>query len=141
MSDEERIKALRLALDQLLSACERLDSYEIGSTDFWAAYHFAGNIMDEAHSRPVEPCPFYGTPCEYVAAGGRICALIDAARLEGIRLGLEAAAREADYAWANRRYVNVRRLDPATIAREAVLDKLASEAQEQGMGYEKEADQ
>jgi hypothetical protein len=67
--------------------------------------------------------------------------LIDAARLEGIRLGLEAAAREADYAWANRRYVNVRRLDPATIAREAVLDKLASEAQEQGMGYEKEADQ
>jgi hypothetical protein len=45
--------------------------------------------------------------------------LIDAARLEGIRLGLEAAAREADYAWANRRYVNVRRLDPETIAKEA----------------------
>jgi len=63
--------------------------------------------------------------------------LIDAARLEGIRLGLEAAAREADYAWANRRYVNVRRLDPATIAREAVLDKLASDAQEQGMGYDR----
>ncbi len=62
--------------------------------------------------------------------------LIDAARLEGIRLGLEAAAKEADYAWANRRYVNVRRLDPTTIAREAVLDKLASEAQEQGMGYD-----
>jgi hypothetical protein len=30
---------------------------------------------------------------------------------------------------------------PATIAREAVLDQLVSEAQEQGMGYEKEADQ
>jgi len=30
----------------------------------------------------------------------------------------------------------IRALDPATIAREAVLDKLASEAQEQGMGYE-----
>jgi len=159
VSDEERIKALRLALDQLLSACERLDSYEIGSTDFWAAYHFAGNIMDEAHSRPVEPCPFYGTPCEYVAAGGRICALIDAARLEGIRLGLEAAAREAakgsdrlDGEWREGCKTDnhlagqsdgmdeaaglIRALDPATIAREAVLDKLVSEAQEQGMGYE-----
>ena len=135
MSDEERIKALRLALDQLLSACERLDSYEIGSTDFWAAYHFAGNIMDEAHSRPVEPCPFYGTPCEYVAAGGRICALIDAARLEGIRLGLEAAARLAQVragewekdedgdllcAIAFHRHAKaVASLDPATIAKEA----------------------
>jgi len=121
VSDEERIKALRLALDQLLSACERLDSYEIGSTDFWAAYHFAGNIMDEAHSRPVEPCPFYGTPCEYVAAGGRICALIDAARLEGIRLGLEAAAREAvNWAVMPANFDDaIRALDPATIAKEA----------------------
>jgi len=140
VSDEERIKALRLALDQLLSACERLDSYEIGSTDFWAAYHFAGNIMDEAHSRPVEPCPFYGTPCEYVAAGGRICALIDAARLEGIRLGLEAAAIVAGSRIGYPRDVEmraaIRALDPETIAREAVLDKLASEARKQGMGYE-----
>jgi hypothetical protein len=121
VSDEERIKALRLALDQLLSACERLDSYEIGSTDFWAAYHFAGNIMDEAHSRPVEPCPFYGTPCEYVAAGGRICALIDAARLEGIRLGLEVAAREAvNWAVMPANFDDaIRALDPATIAKEA----------------------
>ena len=125
MSDEERIKALRLALDQLLSACERLDSYEIGSTDFWAAYHFAGNIMDEAHSRPVEPCPFYGTPCEYVAAGGRICALIDAARLEGIRLGLEAAARDVWHTgWHSRPSLAetaeaIRLLDPETIAKEA----------------------
>ena len=120
MSDEERIKALRLALDQLLSACERLDSYEIGSTDFWAAYHFAGNIMDEAHSRPVEPCPFYGTPCEYVAAGGRICALIDAARLEGIRLGLEAAAREAvNWAVMPANFDDaIRALDPAQFIEE-----------------------
>jgi hypothetical protein len=70
--------------------------------------------------------------------------LIDAARLEGIRLGLEAAAREASFRWLSGG-VEVRgaiqRLDPATIAREAVLDKLVSEAQEQGMGYEKEADQ
>jgi hypothetical protein len=60
--------------------------------------------------------------------------LIDAARLEGIRLGLEAAAREAKiHSWTV--FQTIRRLDPATIAREAVLDKLASEAQEQGMGY------
>ncbi len=61
---------------------------------------------------------------------------IDAARLEGIRLGLEAAAREVDLARASGRRAGVRALDPATIARKAVLDKLASEAQEQGMGYE-----
>jgi hypothetical protein len=71
--------------------------------------------------------------------------LIDAARLEGIRLGLEAAVRTL---WENNDWEGpicteelIRALDPATIAREAVLDKLASEAQEQGMGYEKEADQ
>jgi hypothetical protein len=70
---------------------------------------------------------------------------IDAARLEGIRLGLEAAVRTL---WENNDWEGpicteelIRALDPATIAREAVLDKLASEAQEQGMGYEKEADQ
>ena len=134
MSDAERIKALRLALDQLLFACER-DSYEIRSTELWAAYHFAGNIMNEAHSRPVEPCPFYGTPCEYVAAGGRVCALIDAARLEGIRLGLEAAWHQINgYGFEDDMHFA---LDPATIAREAVLDKLAGDAQEQGMGYDR----
>jgi len=65
--------------------------------------------------------------------------LIDAARLEGIRLGLEAAAREAvDWAVMPANFDGaIRALDPATIAREAVLDKLASEAQEQGMGYDR----
>ena len=73
--------------------------------------------------------------------------LIDAARLEGIRLGLEAAAKEADK-WQMQirpcdRFVDdaIRALDPEAIAREAVLDQLVSEAQEQGMGYETEADQ
>ena len=67
--------------------------------------------------------------------------LIDAARLEGIRLGLEAAVRTL---WENNDWEGpicteelIRALDPATIAREAVLDKLASEAQEQGMGYDR----
>jgi hypothetical protein len=73
--------------------------------------------------------------------------LIDAARLEGIRLGLEAAALDVLQTGRLLRpsmgetAEAIRLLDPATIAREAVLDKLASEAQEQGMGYEKEADQ
>jgi hypothetical protein len=85
--------------------------------------------------------------------------LIDAARLEGIRLGLEAAGKAVEaragefntpHGWCAEFLVHhtfqgeakrIRALDPATIAREAVLDKLASEAQEQGMGYEKEADQ
>ena len=71
--------------------------------------------------------------------------LIDAARLGGIRLGLEAAAIVAGSRIGYPRDVEmraaIRALDPATIAREAVLDHLASEAQEQGMGYEKEADQ
>ena len=73
--------------------------------------------------------------------------LIDAARLEGIRLGLEAAARDVWHTgWHSRPSLAetaeaIRLLDPATIAREAVLDKLASAAQAQGMGYEKEADQ
>ncbi len=64
--------------------------------------------------------------------------LIDADRLEGIRLGLEAAAREAvDWAVMPANFDGaIRALDPETIAREAVLDKLAGEAQEQGMGYE-----
>ena len=73
--------------------------------------------------------------------------LIDAARLEGIRDGLEAAARDVWHTgWHSHPSLAetaeaIRLLDPATIAREAVLDNLASEAQEQGMGYEKEADQ
>jgi hypothetical protein len=92
------------------------------------------------------------------ASAERIKALegaIDAARLEGIRLGLEAAAREAESCAAvcteegmpetaivlAQHSNEIAALDPTTIAREAVLDKLASEAQEQGMGYEKEADQ
>ena len=81
--------------------------------------------------------------------------LIDAARLEGIRLGLEAAAREIvertelasttdggdEWLRTDHMLADIRALDPATIAREAALDKLASEAQKQGMGYEKEDDQ
>jgi hypothetical protein len=88
-----------------------------------------------------------------------IATKINAARLEGIRLGLEAAAREADKGsdrldgeWREGCKTDnhlagrsdgmdeaaelIRALDPATIAREVVLDKLASEAQEQGMGYD-----
>jgi hypothetical protein len=65
---------------------------------------------------------------------------VKAARLEGIRLGLEAAAIVAGSRIGYPRDVEmraaIRLLDPATIAREAVLDKLASDAQEQGMGYE-----
>lgn len=76
--------------------------------------------------------------------------LIDAARLEGIRLGLDAAFRVLITQFLSQERgppewhmlgTAISTLDPATIAREAVLDKLASEAQEQGMGYEKEADQ
>jgi hypothetical protein len=69
--------------------------------------------------------------------------LIDAARLEGIRLGLKAAARDVWHTgWHSRPSLaetaeGIRLLDPATIAREAVLDKLAGEAQEQGMGYDR----
>jgi hypothetical protein len=53
--------------------------------------------------------------------------LIDAARIEGIRLGLEAAAKEADIDWhdpqsrsqARLTVAHIRDLDPATIAKEA----------------------
>jgi hypothetical protein len=49
--------------------------------------------------------------------------LIDAARLEGIRLGLEAAARAVDFARENSEWQtdgdDIRLLDPATIAKEA----------------------
>jgi hypothetical protein len=44
--------------------------------------------------------------------------LIDAARREGIRLGLEAAAEVADHDWPDPNSP-IRRLDPETIAREA----------------------
>jgi hypothetical protein len=48
---------------------------------------------------------------------------IDAARLEGIRLGLEAAARAVDFARENSEWQtdgdDIRALDPATIAKEA----------------------
>ena len=74
--------------------------------------------------------------------------LIDAARREGIRLGLEAAAwwlteiaNAADQpesktllAGASR----LRDLNADSLAREAVLDQLTSEAQAQDMGYDKE---
>jgi hypothetical protein len=77
--------------------------------------------------------------------------LIDAARLEGIRLGLEAAAKVIDAGasdWLDERESfaleveadAIRALDPETIAREAVLDQLTSEAQEQNMGYDKETE-
>jgi len=61
--------------------------------------------------------------------------LIDAARLEGIRLGLEAAAGVADHDWPDPNSP-IRNLDPDTIAREAVLEQLTAEAQAQGMGYD-----
>ena len=76
--------------------------------------------------------------------------LIDAALKRGIELGLKAAARLADVeagkAFAEGRLmgqaravqigVDIRDLNPDTIAREAVLDQLTSEAQAQDMGYE-----
>jgi len=71
--------------------------------------------------------------------------LIDAARLEGIRLGLEAAARAAllqshsepfDLKYIDAVWSCIRALDPDTIAREAALDQLTREAQAQGMGYD-----
>lgn len=82
-------------------------------------------------------------------------AKIDAARLEGIRLGLEAAVVEAqkyaDKCRASGRFKvamsfvthaeDILALNPDTIAREAVLDQLTSKAQAEGMGYDKETDQ
>ena len=76
--------------------------------------------------------------------------LIDAARLEGIRLGLEAAAKEivereklasnfpdggGEYLRTDHMLADLRALDPGTIAREATLDTLTAEAQAQSMGY------
>jgi hypothetical protein len=76
--------------------------------------------------------------------------LIDAAMRRGIELGLEAAARDAEMYVEARRYEgddvammafachadDIRALDPDTIAREAVLEQLTTEAQAQGMGYD-----
>ncbi|MFN8992839.1 MAG: hypothetical protein ACK5X3_04105 [Pseudomonadota bacterium] len=74
--------------------------------------------------------------------------LIDAARLEGIRLGLEAAMKIVwkDTRWmgsegpriGEKLWLTLRNLTPETIAREAVMDQLTREAQEQNMGYDKE---
>jgi len=74
--------------------------------------------------------------------------LIDAARLEGIRLGLEAAdkAIEALVSTGDLHIEEETALEEASIAictlnseaiaREAVLDQLTREAQAQGMGYD-----
>jgi hypothetical protein len=73
--------------------------------------------------------------------------LIDAARLEGIREGLDAAAKSAllhshsepfDLKYIDAVWSSIRDLNPDTIAREAVLDQLTREAQAQDMGYDKE---
>ena len=79
--------------------------------------------------------------------------LIDAARLEGIRLGLEAAGKEiverqelasncpdggSEYLRTDHMLADLRALNPETIAKEAVLDTLTAEAQAQDMGYDKE---
>jgi hypothetical protein len=86
-------------------------------------------------SRRIGPAHWFDwtVKCQYHVLNQR---LIDAARLEGIRLGLEAAWHQiSGHGFERDMHMD---LDPATIAREAVLDKLASEAQAQGMGYEKE---
>jgi len=72
--------------------------------------------------------------------------LIDAARIEGIRLGLEAADKAIEALYANDvtdrqmaledASMAVCALNSETIAREAVLDQLTREAQAQGMGYD-----
>jgi hypothetical protein len=76
--------------------------------------------------------------------------LIDAALKRGIRLGLEAAAKEivereklasnfpdggGEYLRTDHMLADLRALDPGTIAREATLDTLTAEAQAQSMGY------
>ena len=66
--------------------------------------------------------------------------LIDAARLEGIRLGLEAAARTVrelpDYNIIDRE-MGLEDADKAICALEATLDTLTAEAQANDMGYDK----
>ena len=90
--------------------------------------------------------PAKSVPWRYTSGCYRILNrhLIDAARLEGIRLGLEAAAVEGTKWFGSLSYgaqevlASIRALDPETIAREATLDQLTREAQAQGMGYDKE---
>ena len=77
---------------------------------------------------------------------------IDAARLEGIRLGLEAANKAVEAlvgagdlhieeeSALEEASIAIRALNPETIAREAALEQLTREAQEQGVKYDKEAD-
>jgi len=74
-----------------------------------------------------------------------VAAKIDAARLEGIREGLDAAAKSAllhshsepfDLKYIDAVWSSIRDLNPDTIAREAVLDQLTREAQAQDMGYD-----
>jgi len=75
-----------------------------------------------------------------------VAAKIDAARIEGIRLGLEAADKAIEALYANDvtdrqmaledASMAVCALNSETIAREAVLDQLTREAQAQGMGYD-----
>lgn len=88
-----------------------------------------------------DPCAVYEARAEDVEWGRdfyyRILNqhLIDAARLEGIRMGLKAAEKY------NRRAFDLivdalRNTNPDIIAREAVLDQLTSEAQAQDMGYD-----
>ena len=72
--------------------------------------------MNDVHARPVEPCPFYGTPCEYVAVANASAERIKA---------LEVALRDAlprlencvkDHVWHTQRppvphyIVNIRAL-------------------------------
>ena len=74
--------------------------------------------------------------------------LAHAARLEGIRLGLEAAMEIVwkDARWmgsdgpriGEKLWLTLRDLNPDTIAREAVLDQLTREAQADNMGYDNE---
>ena len=78
--------------------------------------------------------------------------LIDAARKEGIRLGLEAANKAVEAlvgagdlhieeeSALEEASIAIRALNPETIAREAALEQLTREAQEQGVKYDKEAD-
>ena len=67
----ERIKALKGAIDKLLSACERLDVYEVKSTELWAAYHFGLNVYDDFVWSPEENA-------EAAASAERIKALEEA---------------------------------------------------------------
>ena len=74
-----------------------------------------------------------------------VAAKIDAARLEGIRLGLEAAAKEAvlwvSYKQGDRIESAVRRLNPETIARDRLTKPAPSDLPPSSSDCDKEADQ